>query len=97
MLRQLLGDSLRVLALTVHPQCYRRQPRIQHPALIGLQDVAQQRAHSGERLNQFGIRGQNGSGRVLIETPANPTLVMTDIAQAAAACCATRSALCFGR
>src|SRR5208283_6210352 len=39
MFGQLLGDSLCVLALPIHPQRDGRQARIEHPAFVSLQDV----------------------------------------------------------
>src|SRR5438128_1152091 len=43
-----LGEPLRVFALPVHAQRNRWQAAVEHPALVGLQDVAE---HSAEAPN----------------------------------------------
>ena len=48
---QRLGDALRVLALPVHAQGDRGQAAVEHPALVGLEDVAEHAAPAAELLD----------------------------------------------
>ena len=42
------GDALGVLALAVHAESHGGQAAIEHPALVGLQDVAEHAAAAAE-------------------------------------------------
>src|SRR5215471_14543216 len=53
-----LSQALRVFALPVHAQRNRRQPVIEHPALIRLKDVAEHRAPAAEPLDDLYVIGQ---------------------------------------
>ena len=68
MLRELLGDALRVLALPVHAQPDRRQATVQHPAFVGLQNISEQIC-AGERIFWInaGSRGQRDAADQIAE------------------------------
>ena len=55
---QRFGQPLRVLALPVHAQRHGGQAAVQHPAFVGLQDVAEHAALEQDLAHQLGILGK---------------------------------------
>ncbi len=67
-LHQALGDALRVLRLPVHPQAHRRQPSVQNPALVRLENVAEQAAARADGPIQGRVHAQHDARQQVRES-----------------------------
>ena len=65
--RQPLGDALGVLALAVHSERDGGQAAVQHPALVGLEDIAEHDPHFAQLAHEGGIAGQRHPGQHVAE------------------------------
>lgn len=65
---QLFGDTLPILAGTVHAQDHGGKATIEHPAFIRLENIPKQMTQQADLLDQFGILGQDHAGEQVTET-----------------------------
>ena len=57
------GDALGILALAVHAQGNRGQASVQNPALVGLENVAEETAAGAKLLVELRVNAEDDAGQ----------------------------------